>query len=109
MEGPPDQAGFPPRRLWLLNRLDSATSGVILVAFDGTLAAAIKAHFKQKTVRKVYQALVFGKPRLPDEIWRDRLAVQRKGGRIRTSAGHIPAESRMSVIRRREPASRPDA
>lgn len=95
-----------PQRLWLLNRLDSATSGVILAAADATLAAEVRAQFKRKQVRKVYQALVFGTPKQQVELWRDRLAVEKKAGRIRTAAvaGHVPAESRMSVVR----ASRKD-
>ena len=86
-----------PQRLWLLNRLDSATSGVILAAADATLAAEVRAQFKRKQVRKVYQALVFGTPKQQVELWRDRLAVEKKAGRIRTAAvvGHVPAESRM--------------
>lgn len=90
-----------PPRLWLLNRLDSATSGVILAAASEELATAIRAQFKRKQVRKVYQALVFGVPRQPLELWRDLLAVDKRGGRIRTAAhaGHVPAESRMSLVR----------
>jgi 23S rRNA-/tRNA-specific pseudouridylate synthase len=90
------------QRLWLLNRLDSATSGVILAASSEELATAIKAQFKRKQVRKVYQALVFGAPRQPMEIWRDLLAVEKRAGMIRTAAhaGHVPAETRMSVLRR---------
>jgi 23S rRNA-/tRNA-specific pseudouridylate synthase len=89
------------RRLWLLNRLDSATSGVILAAADGTLAAEIRAQFRRKEVRKVYHAVVFGVPRQPAEVWRDTLAIEKKAGRIRTAAaaGRIPAESRMTVER----------
>ena len=85
-----------PRRLWLLNRLDSATSGVILVARE------IRAHFKRKQVQKEYQALIFGSPREPADVWRDRLAVEKRGGQIRTAthAGHVPAESRMTLVRR---------
>lgn len=89
------------QRLWLLNRLDSATSGVILAATNGELAAEIRAQFKRKQVRKVYQALVFGAPRAPMEVWRDMLTVEKRGGQIRTvtRAGQVPAESRMSVVR----------
>ena len=88
------------QRLWLLNRLDSATSGVILVATQRELAVEIRAQFKRKQVRKVYQAVVFGVPRQPQEIWRDMLAVQKKAGQIRTSgSGNIPCESRMSVVK----------
>jgi tRNA pseudouridine65 synthase len=91
-----------PNRLWLLNRLDSATSGVILAAASADLAALIKDHFKRKQVRKMYHALVFGGPHAPAEVWRDRLAVEKRGGRIRTSAhaGHVPAECAMTVVRR---------
>lgn len=101
-------APTPLRRLWLLNRLDSATSGVILAAASAELAAEIRAHFKRKQVRKIYSALVFGSPRHDTEPWRDRLAVEKRGGRIRTAAGvvgaaregHVPAESTMTVVRR---------
>lgn len=89
-----------PKKLWLLNRLDSATSGVILVSADEKLAAAVRLHFRQKRVRKVYNALVFGRPSLAAQVWRDRLAVEKRAGQIRTAAsGHIPAECRMSVQR----------
>lgn len=90
---------WPEGRLWLLNRLDSATSGVILVAASAELAQAIRAQFRRREIGKVYQALVFGRPRAAEERWRDRLAVDKSGGRIRTSAGNIPAESAMKLIR----------
>ena len=94
-------------RLWLLNRLDSATSGVILVATSEALAAAIRLHFRQKRVHKVYNALVFGRPPGLQQIWRDRLAVEKRGGQIRTSAaGHIPAECRMIQKRSGGPAGK---
>lgn len=97
----PGASGDAPRRLWLLNRLDSATSGVILAAANRELAEQIRAQFKRRQVRKVYQALVFGTPRQPVELWRDLLVVEKRGGVIRTAgaAGHVPAESRMSVVR----------
>jgi len=87
-------------RLWLINRLDSATSGLILAASDGELAREVREQFRKRKVRKVYQALVFGKPRVPSETWRDVLNVTKKGGHIRTahSGGNLPAESRMSLV-----------
>lgn len=96
-----------PRRLWLLNRLDSATSGVLLAAADESLAAEIRAHFRRKAVRKIYLALVFGAPRQPVELWRDLLAIEKRAGQIRTAAaaGNVPAECRMHLVRtaRQEP------
>lgn len=88
------------RRVWLLNRLDSATSGVILACRDEKLAAVLREHFRHKRVRKCYNALVFGKPPAPMQLWRDRLAVQKSGGHIRTTAaGNIPAECKMTLLR----------
>ncbi|MDP3070976.1 MAG: RluA family pseudouridine synthase [Opitutaceae bacterium] len=90
-----------PQRLWLLNRLDAATSGVILAATSARLAATIRAHFKGKLVKKIYHALVFGLPRKKTEVWTDRLVVKKRGGQIRTEVGDgpIPAECRMSVVK----------
>ena len=65
-----------PVRLWLLNRLDSSTSGVILVSADEALATAVRLHFRHKRVHKVYNAVVFGRPPAPIQVWRDLLAVE---------------------------------
>ncbi len=88
------------RKLWLLNRLDSATSGVILTASSEKLAAAIRSHFANKQVRKVYNAIVFGKPQLKTELWHDLLAVKKSQGQIRTSlVGNVPSETHFQLIR----------
>ncbi len=93
-------SGEGRQRLWLLNRLDSHTSGVILAAADEKLARQIRAQFKRRQVHKTYRALVFGAPARPRQVWRDRLAVQKQGGRIRTTAaGSVPAESQMQLLR----------
>jgi tRNA pseudouridine65 synthase len=96
-KGPAGRLG----RLWLINRLDSATSGLILAATTGELAREVRSQFRRKQVRKVYQALVFGKPRQKSETWSDLLEVKKQGGRIRTEAGsgRLPAESRMTLVR----------
>lgn len=88
-------------RLWLLNRLDSATSGVILAATTEQLAREIRALFRERHISKTYAALVFGHPAEKTQTWRDRLAVQKRAGQIRTAAraGNIPAESRMTLLR----------
>jgi 23S rRNA-/tRNA-specific pseudouridylate synthase len=99
------ESGGEAQRLWLLNRLDSATSGVILAAADETLARDIRGQFKRRRIRKVYHALVFGVPQVPAQFWRDLLSVQRQGGTIRTGAGHIPCETQMSVVRRGRPGT----
>lgn len=89
-----------PRRLWLLNRLDSATSGVILTASSEQLARVIREHFAKKQVRKAYNALVFGHPHTKQEVWRDLLAINKKSGLIRAATvGNIPSETHFQVIR----------
>lgn len=87
------------RRLWLLNRLDGATSGVILLAAGRELAQAIKQLFARKHIAKTYVALVFGRPTEKRAVWRDFLAVKKAGGKIRTSAaGNVPAETQFGFL-----------
>jgi len=93
------------RQLWLLNRLDSATSGVILTAASAKLAEAVREHYAKKRVDKVYQALVFGKPHEGREIWRDQIAIRKGQGQIRASTiGNVPAETRFKLIRHTQSA-----
>jgi len=89
-----------PHQLWLLNRLDSATSGVILVATSEKLALAVREHFARKQVRKTYNALVFGHPHTSKAVWRDLLAINKKSGLIRAATvGNIPSETHFEVIK----------
>ena len=86
-------------RAWLLNRLDSATSGIVLLARSQALADHVRAQFKSRAVLKVYAALVFGQPSPRSGVWRDRLAVQKAAGKIRTgTTGNVPAESAMHWV-----------
>ncbi|HEX2101136.1 MAG TPA: RNA pseudouridine synthase [Candidatus Synoicihabitans sp.] len=104
---PPD-AGTEPRRLWLLNRLDAATSGVILVAAEERLAHAVRAMFREKRVHKVYAAVVFGVAIPVEQTWKDRLAVDKRGGQVRTTVGgNIPAEARMRLVKSTPPRVHP--
>lgn len=94
-------------RLWLINRLDSATSGLILAATSAELAAVVREEFRRRKVEKTYQALVFGKPRAASELWKDVLSVRKQGGMIRTSGGgNVPAESQMTLVRTGQGAQR---
>ena len=45
-------------RLYLINRLDSPTSGVILAATSANIAKLAKEQFKLKQVQKKYMAIV---------------------------------------------------
>lgn len=63
------------RRIWLINRLDGPTSGVILVSTDESTATQAKAAFAKGTVAKRYAAICLGRsfPTLRG-IWTDMLA-----------------------------------
>lgn len=75
---------------WLLNRLDGPTSGVILIALQKPMAMAVKAAFERKAVLKEYVAVVKGKRKEKERVWRDRLATRKVRGSLRTVAGEGP-------------------
>jgi len=88
------------RRAWLINRLDSPTSGVILVGLDEALSAEVKRQFASHKVIKTYYAVVKGKPSQASGTWADRLA-KHAGGGTRKGAGakRVPAKTRYKVVR----------
>ncbi len=90
-----------PCRVWLLNRLDSATSGVILAAVDTRTAAAVRKEFAAAKVVKTYRALVFGVPRPARQQWKDALKVERREGRLRTRGGGGDRTATAGMVLRR--------
>ncbi|HYC24112.1 MAG TPA: RluA family pseudouridine synthase [Candidatus Bathyarchaeia archaeon] len=52
-----------PQRPGIVHRLDKDTTGVIVVAKTPQSMHALARQFARRTVRKTYQALVFGRPR----------------------------------------------
>jgi 23S rRNA-/tRNA-specific pseudouridylate synthase len=62
-----------PKELFLLNRLDSPTSGLVLAALDEETAVAGRRAFAGGNVQKTYYALVLGQPRPGKGTWTDRL------------------------------------
>jgi len=87
-------------RVWLLHRLDSATSGLVLVATRAGTAAAVREAFELRRVHKRYVAVVLGHPREKQARWRDAIEVRREAGAVRASArGGAPAETAMRCLR----------
>ena len=74
----------PAGKLWLLNRLDSATSGLLLAASNEKLAHEIRVSFQRRHIKKVYNALVFGSLRATHEVW----GRPARGGKARRSDPH---------------------
>ncbi len=61
------------RRAWLLNRLDSPTSGVLLLALDEGMVSVVHQSFAVHKVRKTYYALVKDWPSPDSGCWKDVL------------------------------------
>jgi 23S rRNA-/tRNA-specific pseudouridylate synthase len=83
--------------LFLLHRLDSPTSGVILGSLDAALAREVKRAFQTNQIQKTYRALVFGVPRESSATWTDRLE-KRGAGSLRVR-GQPNAETQMRLLR----------
>lgn len=92
------------RKIFVLNRLDAPTSGVVLAATDERAAAAARAAFAAGTVKKIYAAIVRGNVVPAQGVWTDflrrgrgrdgALRVEVVGGKTR---GALFAETRYSV------------
>ena len=67
------QEGSVFHRAWLLNRLDSPTSGVLLLALDETIVPTIRRLFAEHRVQKTYYALVKHTPSPLAGCWKDIL------------------------------------
>lgn len=82
--------------VYLLNRLDSATSGLLLMTTSKSVRNLIREAFEKKKVRKTYEALVFGVVRPGPVIWKDRLTSMKSEGTARALAGGgVSAETRL--------------
>ncbi len=82
------------RTVFLLNRIDSPTSGLVLGATDLQVARAVRQAFKENEVHKTYFALVKGgRLQPPRGRWIDRLARRKIGATVRmgVGAGGVPA------------------
>ncbi|MEM1222973.1 MAG: RNA pseudouridine synthase [Verrucomicrobiota bacterium] len=83
---------------WLINRLDSATSGVILLSLAEELSKEIKHQFATHMVSKTYYAIVKGKPSRPAGNWNDSLQKDvYRGNRLVKGGQRVNARSRYQV------------
>ena len=73
--------------IFLLNRLDAPTSGVILLCLDARLVPEIHKLFKTHKVKKTYYAIIKGRPATNTGIWNDLLISQHLGKKLRTEKG----------------------
>lgn len=93
-----DDAGVS-RRAWLINRLDSPTSGVILLGLNLGISQAIKKEFATHHVTKIYYALVRGTPKTPAGAWVDNLKKDvRRGNRLVKQGQVVTAKTRHQTV-----------
>lgn len=86
-------------RSWgLLHRLDKGTSGLVLVALRNRAYDHLRAQFEQRQVRKVYWALVVGRPRpvqgviqkpITEVVSSRKKAVIKRGGKQAITAYRV--------------------
>jgi 23S rRNA-/tRNA-specific pseudouridylate synthase len=88
--------------LYLLHRLDSPTSGIVLLSRSLTLAQNLRQQFKEGQIQKTYYAIVVH-PILKARhgIWKDKLLTLQKDGQLRTVVdphrGHL-AETHFQLM-----------
>ena len=92
----------------IVHRLDRETSGVIVVAKNDAAHRALSAQFKDRTMRKIYEALVWGRPRreegsIDEPIGRHptarvRMAVRASGRSSRTDYRVVAAFGSVSLV-----------
>ena len=88
------------RRAWLINRLDSPTSGVILLGLNHGISQTIKKEFATHRVTKIYYALVRGVPRTSAGAWADNLKKDvRQGNRLIRQGQIVPVKARYQTIK----------
>ena len=74
------QAGRPPR---LCHRLDTGTSGLVLLAKTPAAEAFLTDSIRQRTIRKRYLCVTFGRPHLPAATLHDYLLKDAEAGIVR--------------------------
>ena len=70
--------------VYLLNRLDSPTSGILLFATDPSVTQEVRALFKSHVVKKTYYALVKGRFPTQKVVWKDFLSIRKEQQKLRT-------------------------
>lgn len=88
--------------VYLINRLDSATSGIILMTTNETIAEIVKVLFARRMIIKVYKAIVFSDAKIGSGektmVWDDALEINKVNGCNRAQQCKQPSRSGMHAI-----------
>lgn len=86
-------------RVWLINRLDSPTSGVMLLGLNPAINTIVKQLFATHRVSKIYYALVRKVPPTSAGLWSDTLSKKLVNGkRVIKKAVRVPAKTKFQVV-----------
>ncbi len=85
-------------RALLVHRLDRDVSGALLLARDEETLAKLEQLFRERSVKKIYWALVAGAPRKESGVW--RFPILKEGAHARVSSSGERAETAYRVLRR---------
>src|SRR5213594_1514602 len=94
------QAGQPPRRPFIVHRLDRETSGLLVFAKSIRAKRRLQAQFEAREVERIYVAVVEGRVRDDRGVLASRL-LQDRGLRVRAGAGGRDAITHYRVHERR--------
>ena len=86
-------------QLFLVHRLDVGTSGLVVVARNAAAHRELVRAFSERTVEKVYLALVWGRPRPRNGVFDQPLGPDRRDRRrMQVAADGRPSRSLYSVL-----------
>ncbi|MFP4156855.1 MAG: RluA family pseudouridine synthase [Opitutales bacterium] len=86
-------------RVWLVNRLDSPTSGVLLLALNEAINETAKQVFASHKATKLYYALVRKKPAVNGGTWSDTLYKDLiNGKRVIQRGKRVPAKTYFQTV-----------
>ena len=88
-----------PERPRLVHRLDKDTSGVLLLARHALSARLLGKAFREKTARKIYSALVAGRPPNERGVIAVALAKQGRRGAEKVAGGGPDAKKALTLYR----------
>ena len=94
--------GGPNEFVYLINRLDSATSGIILMTTNETIAKLVKTLFAKRMIIKIYKAIVFSDVKIgageKTMVWEDAMEINKVNGFNRAQQCKQPSRSGMCAL-----------
>lgn len=90
------------KKIYLLNRLDSMTSGIILVSTNKDTAKSIKKEFAKRTITKNYKALVFGSEKVFNSNkkikWTNNITIEHHKDKVRALSSSMNNKDNLVAI-----------